>query len=152
MLANIYCALYTLAQEGDTSQFVTLTGAQTVTGKLSIASEHFVGAGSTPGITFGPAAGAGSAVSIVGNDTSGVARLTTGGAVAANGILLSVTFATPYAAAPSVCITPNSAVAASSGSARVFVTSTTTGFDINVGASPVSGNQQLDWNYLVIGK
>lgn len=151
-LGNIYCALYEILNGGDTSQFVTLTGAQTVTGKLSIESEHFVGGGSTPGVALGPAAGAGSTISIVGNDTSGMVLVAVDGAPAANGILFSVTFATPFAVAPAICITPATPVAASSGSARVYVTTTATGFDVNVGASPVSANQQMNWQYIVIGK
>ena len=118
----------------------------------AIVAYHLVtGAGSAP--TIAAAAGAGTSPptpTITGNDTRGVLAWGTG-TTAAAGAQAAVTFAVPFAAAPTVVITPiNSATAAKVPFAAA---ATTTGFSVSLQVAPADSQAATVYSvaYHVIG-
>ena len=88
------------------------------------------------------------------HDTAGNLSFTTTAAPAASSAIVTVTFATPYATAPHVVISPtNAATATIDGVAgkQVFVTSTVNGFTINSNTTALTTATTYAWNYICIG-
>jgi len=83
-----------------------------------------------------------------GTDVAGSINITTGGAASSLGQIITVNFGTAYTTAPVVVLSPTDALTATSG-IDPYVTSTTTGFDINFGNSPLNSTS-YNFNYFVI--
>lgn len=127
-------------------------------GKTFTVEKHLAGAGSTPAIAAGAGAGSSPTITISGTDLCGEIILTTGAApTGSNAIVCTVTFATPFAAAPRVLLSPSNGNAASSAQALgVSAPSsqfTTASFKIVTGngATGLDAATQYKWVYAVIG-
>lgn len=118
------------------------TGALTVDG-------HLITGGSTPTITAGAAACTTPTVSVSGNDTSGTITITTGTGCTGGGTLVTVGFANPFGAAPTVVLTPGSPISQTLGAYVDDSTISTTSFDLGTNATPAS-SQTFKWNYFVV--
>lgn len=99
------------------------------------------GAGTSPTVTLSATA----------TDLAGVVNVTTGTTPSAAGVVVTITFNFAYGSAPNILLTPgNSATAALSGATHVYVTSTTTTFVINAGASALAASTAYTWFYMVM--
>ncbi len=113
---------------------------------------HLVGNSSTPSIAAGAGAGTSPTIGIVGTDLAGQITLTSGLVPSAASVIFTVTFNTAYAAAPNVVFSPANANAAGlNGVTAVYVTSTTTTFVFDSGATGITAALVFVWNYHVIG-
>jgi len=89
-------------------------------------------------------------ITVGGTDVGGAIAITTGFAATGAGQQLTVNFAVPYTTPPAVVITPTDAItAAAMVTQQPYITSTTTGFDINFGAQGAT-NTTYNFNYFVI--
>jgi hypothetical protein len=112
-------------------------------------SGHIITSGTTPAVAAGTAACTSPTVSVSGNDTSGIVTITTGSGCASSGKLATVTFASPFAAAPHVILTPGSALTAGLNAYIDDSTVNTTAFDVGIGSTPANATT-YKWNYLVV--
>ena len=100
----------------------------------------------SPAVAAASGAGASPIQSLLNaTDAAGHISITPGGAGLASGGLLTVTFASPYAVAPVIQLTPGNALAAA---AAAYVTSTVNGFTVNLGSAPSAANYL--WNYTAL--
>ena len=118
---------------------------------------HYMGSGSAPGGAVQTGAGTGGSPSctVAGNDAGGTITLVTGSAsTTASSAQCIVTFATAYASAPRVQISPsNAAAAALSGTSNPFVAqtnTTTTTFTITSNTAALALGATYIWNYDVV--
>jgi hypothetical protein len=114
-----------------------------LSGPLAIA--HLTTQGALPSSSNGPAIGSGGTTSISGNDTAGTVNMNTGSG-SNGGIIMNITFRTPYTANVHISITPLTGAAAS---APVYVTRTAAGFQIRIDSALPSG-AFLSYDYFVI--
>jgi hypothetical protein len=107
------------------SQPMPYTGIKT---NGTIKALHYEGLGPAPTITSGPsvAVGTGATVSITGTDAAFEVTLTTGTGAKSAGTLLTVTFSTPYTAAPYEVFSASSSESAGLATRGVGVYSTST--------------------------
>jgi trimeric autotransporter adhesin len=107
-----------------------------------------------PAATFtaGVGAGTGPTISVTGSGLGGTISVLTGSAPTASAAVVTVTFSSAYLTAPSVIICPaNSAAALLTGTAAVYLISTsTTNFVLEVGSTALSATTTYLWNYHVI--
>lgn len=118
----------------------TVTASQLTVGSLTLngdilVTHHITTNGSIPGKSGGTALGSGGTASLSGTDTAGSITLSTGSGTAA-GILINVTFTTPFASTPHVVITP---IGSSAAGLPYYVNRSTTGFSIGVTSAPSPG-------------
>jgi hypothetical protein len=104
------------------------------------------GAASVTGITAGAQASAASAAGNGANDTAGTLNATAVASPAA-GTLVTVTFATAYAATPHVVVTPQNQASAQ---CQPYVTRSSTGFSIACALAPAA-SASLSFDYHVMG-
>lgn len=119
---------------------------------VELTNTHFRSIQTTPPtVTANAGAGTGATASLSNaTDTAGEITLTTGTLSLAAGSQLTVTYNTTYATAPLVIITPADTNAAlAEATLGVYVTRTTTGFDVNFNIAPGITTAYL-WNYFVI--
>jgi hypothetical protein len=119
----------------DASGSLTVASA-TVNGNLTV-NGHIITGGSTPSITAGAAACTSPAVSVSGNDTSGLITVTTGTGCTTGGTLATLTFAAAFGVAPKVTLSPAEVNAALSMAYVNSATITTGAFEL---ATPTSVN------------
>jgi hypothetical protein len=129
------------------NSIVTITSLA-VTGNITVGG-HLITSGTAPAIAAGAAACTTPTVSVSGNDTSGVITITTGSGCAASGTLATLTFATTFAAAPHIVLTPGSATALTLGAYVNDATATTTDFAIGTNTTPAN-TTVYKWNYIVL--
>lgn len=115
----------------------------TISGPLVVS--HLTSSGPVPSSSSGSAIGGGGTTSLSGNDTTGTINMNIGSGSSA-GILINVTFRSPYAANVHVMITP---VTGGAASAPTFVTRTANGFQIRTD-SPLPAGSLLSYDYFVI--
>lgn len=98
----------------------------------TIKALHYEGVGPAPGISAGPssAVGNGANVSITGTDSAFEVTLRTGSGASSAGTLLTVTFSTPYTAAPYEVFSASSSDSASMATKGVGVYSTSTATNV----------------------
>ncbi|HSE61426.1 MAG TPA: hypothetical protein VLA88_03990 [Candidatus Saccharimonadales bacterium] len=100
---------------------------------------HIITRGSAPSASAGGAVGSNGTVSVSGNDASGTVAVNVGvGAV--GGIVANVTFASQYGNIPHVVVTPSNRNAG-----NIWVTRTSSGFSIGVGAGLSPGGYTFDY-------
>lgn len=114
------------------SRNLTIENNLTIGGKL-------ITRGSAPGVAAGNALGSNGTVSISGNDTVGTVAANVG-VGASSGIVARVTFRNSYSSTPRVVVT---AVGAGVGS--VYVTRSSTGFNIGVNGAMPPGGYAFDY-------
>lgn len=121
------------------------TGAQMVVSGTKAAITHLSGRGSAPGIAAGTGAGTGPTVSIVGSDLSGEITVLTGTSPSTSAIVVTMTFATTYEAAPYVTLTASNdpAIEIKVGVVRLSATQ----FQIKVGSVALDATTTYKWNY-----
>ncbi len=111
----------------------------TVTGTINLAG-HLVITGQAPSAAPASQAGSGATARVDGNDAAGTVTINTGqipnSVVNTGGLLVTVTFRTPYASVPRVIITP---IGQTSGSLPYYVQKTATGFTIGTSTDAKSG-------------
>ena len=153
----------TLQKSLTVGDLVTINGGLNVSGSASIANlnaniisvhslslsgpiiiSHLQTQGTTPSGTAGSAVGGGGTVSISGNDAAGTVNINTGSNPPA-GILITVVFRAAYSATPHVLLTPLTGPAAAT---PVYVTRTSTGFQIRVDSAPSAG-AILSYDYFI---
>ena len=123
------------------------SGLTFIDGTLSIA--RLTGSGPIPAIEAGAGAGTPSAVRITGTDTAGRVTIETGPAPAPSAIIITVTFARPYANAPYVVTSPAGASASALGF-MPYIECSATAFTLNSGSVPLGASTTYLWNYHVI--
>lgn len=126
---------------GKPSQPMTfsLAGSATITG--STTSNAFVGSGSTPTVTVGPAAGTGATVSVSGNAFSGRITITTGTGTQ-TGVLVTVSLpAVGTSVLNPLVSNANNTVVGGLGTAN----ETTTGYTINAAVAPGTGTYYITY-------
>ena len=130
-----------------------LLTADTADGYVSVTTlvvtGHIVTGGAAPSIAAGAAACTTPTVSVAGTDTSGTITVTTGTGCAAAGKLATVTFATAFAAAPHVVITPGSAAAAGLSAYVDSSTIAAASFDIDASTAPANSTA-YKWSYVTV--
>lgn len=131
----------------DTSGMKITVQALVVSTTLTV-NGHIISGGSTPGIAAGAAACTVPTVSVSGNDTSGIITVTTGSGCSGGGTLATLTFASAYAAAPHVTLTPGSSTAQTLGAYVNNGTILTTSVAIGTNNTPVNATT-YQWNYLI---
>lgn len=102
-----------------------------------------------PTIAAGAAACTTPTINVSGTDTSGVITITTGTGCVASGTLVTLTFGTPYGAAPHIMLTPGSSTALTLGAYIDDDSSSFTSFTLGTNTTPVSSTT-YKWNYLVV--
>jgi trimeric autotransporter adhesin len=114
----------------------------------SRSTPHIVGTGTAPTIAVASGAGTGATATLSSgaSDTRGVITLNTVGSGGAVGAWLTVTFHTPYAAAPVVVLVNASSITVM---AATYVQSTTNSFTIFSTSAP--SNATVLYNYIVVG-
>lgn len=132
----------------DTQSSIVTVVNLVATGNLTV-DGHLVTGGSTPTIAAGAAACTTPTVSISGNDTSGIITINTGTGCTGGGTLATITFASPFGAAPTVVLTPGSPISQTLGAYVDDSTISTTSFDLGTNATPLS-SQTFKWNYFVV--
>ncbi len=130
-----------------TNSVVTITSLVS-TGNITVGG-HIITAGTAPASTAGTAACTTPTVSVTGNDTSGTISVTTGTGCASGGDLATVTFATAFAAAPRIILTPGSSATLGLGAYVDNSTTTTTDFTIGTNTTPTDSTTYT-WNYLAV--
>jgi hypothetical protein len=114
---------------------------------------HDAGNSGTPTFTAGPGAGTGPTILIGGNDMSGSIQLSTGtGPSGSNALIVTITFATVYGAAPTgVVLFPGNAATAALTSAQVPFVATpgTSHFNIDGGATALAASTTYIWYFRV---
>ena len=101
-------------------------------------------------MTPGPAACTGPTGNIFGNDTAGLINITTGTSCIGPGKFATVTFHTPFAAAPRVILTPANAAAAGLAAYVDNSTITNSNFDLQIASGVVSDSTQYLWYYYIV--
>ncbi len=121
----------------------------TVTGTLNL-SGHLAITGQTPTVAPADGAGPSASTSIDGNDSGGTVTVNTGSITSSvlnnGGLLVTVTFRTPYARVPHIII---SADGASAGGLSPYVQKSPTGFTIGT-ASGAKGGTSYSFDYWVV--
>ena len=132
-----------------TATIASLTVTNSLTTAVLTVNGHIISGGGAPTIAAGNAACSNANVQVSGTDTAGLITITTGTNCTSAGKLATVTFSSPYAAAPRVSLTPASASAAH---LSTFVDSSTiTGGSFNLGAATTPAtNTTYSWYYQVI--
>lgn len=115
----------------------------TITGPLSVG--HLSTKGPLPSSSTGSAVGGGGTSSLSGNDTAGTANISLGSGTSA-GVLINITFKSPYSGTVRVLLTP---LTGASAAANVYVTRTATGFQIRTDTALPAGSA-LSYDYFVI--
>lgn len=115
---------------------------------------HIVSTGVSPGIVAGVGAGTGPTVALVrATDTTGIIQVTTGTSpVSANSTVATITFATPYGAAPHPVIVGhnNAAKALPLVSSCFAANESTTSFDVVGGGTALTASTAYEWTYMVV--
>ncbi|HVU59381.1 MAG TPA: hypothetical protein VHC98_00895 [Candidatus Saccharimonadales bacterium] len=126
----------TLTAGGFTARSLTSTSTLTIGG-------HIATTGSAPSVSAGPAVGSSGTVSVSGSDAAGTIAVNAG-VGAGSGILVNLTFRSPYGETPHVLVT------AIGGGANgvVYVNRSATGFSIGLTGSLSAGGHGFD--YLVV--
>jgi hypothetical protein len=124
-----------------TNQIVTVTN-------LAV-TKHIITSGSAPGIAAGAAACASPAVSVAGNDTSGIITVTTGTGCAASGSLGTITFTDAFGAVPHIVLTPGSASAQALGAYVDDAATNATSFVLGTAGTPAD-TTTYKWNYIIM--
>ncbi len=120
-----------------------------VSGTLNL-SGHLAVTGSSPSASPASEAGTGATASVDGNDTAGTVTINTGvltpTVVNNGGLLVTVTFHTPYAKVPHVLITP---VGSYTGNLPFYILKTATGFTIGQNLN-AHNNTSYSFDYWVV--
>jgi hypothetical protein len=95
-------------------------------------------------------AGDGPTVTFSGTTLAGRISVTAGGTASASAAICVLSFNSAFASAPYVVVSPAS-VAAGANAPLIWVSSSTTGFQITAGAVALVGSSSYIWNYHVIG-
>jgi hypothetical protein len=132
----------------DTADEIVDIKTLTVTSNLTVGG-HIITGGNTPTVAAGAAGACGSTAttSITGDDTTGTITVTTGtGSCSSNGIMTTVSFATPYGDPPNVTLTPANAGAST---LEYFNNSSTdNAFTVNTNTNPAASTI-YKWHYIV---
>lgn len=117
---------------------------------------HQVTGGTAPTLTAGSGAGTTPTVSVSGTDNNGVITVTTGTTPGASATVVTLNFATAFAATPkSVFLTPaNSNAAALAGAGAVWADAgnrSANGFTLSVGAAALAVSTTYKWYYRILG-
>jgi hypothetical protein len=120
-----------------------------VSGNLNL-SGHLVVTGQNPSASPASEAGPGATASVVGNDAAGTVTINTHTLTPTistqGGLLVTVTFKTPYSKTPTVLITP---VGSSSGNLPFYILKTSNGFTIGQNQNALS-NTSYSFDYWVV--
>jgi len=150
----VYDVAYGVTQIFDTDTFLDIRQIVNVFAALftNLTVAHIIGGSAAPGIAAGAGAGTGPTVGLSNaTDLSGIVDVTTGTLPTAAAVVATITFASAYGVAPNIQLTPhNAATALLSGATMVFVTSSTTTFVINAGATGLTGATAFSWYYSVL--
>ncbi len=104
-----------------------------VNGTLTV-NGHLITGGAAPVAAVGAGAGTGAVASVTGNDTSGQITLTTG-TNPVTGALVDLTFATAFATAPRITLTPSNAA---SSTIQYFASTSPTAATLSTNSPPVT--------------
>jgi hypothetical protein len=126
------------------SQLASILAA--IQGSVSPAG-HLITGGPPPVVTYQGGDG-GALVSSAGRDSAGQAVVTTGTGSLLGGVLLRVTFATAFTAAPSVLVEGIDATTAALG---ISLTVTTAYFEINAPSAGFPATTTYSWNWAAVG-
>lgn len=108
------------------------------------------GGGGLPAEATGAGAGAGAVSFVAGTDSAGQITVNAAGVPAATSAVVTVIFSIPFATAPYITFSPaNANAAALSGTAAVYVTSSSISFAINSGTAALVTGTTYAWNYQV---
>lgn len=132
-----------------------VAGATTITSVADAQVFLAVAGVGTPTIAAGTGAGTTPTLTLAGNDRAGRISVLTGTSPAASATVATVTFSTPYGAAPrAVILTPAGPISAAlSGNAAVYLDSASTTaaiFVLKVGTSPLAALTTYLWHYQVM--
>lgn len=145
-----------LASSANTDPTYNATGDLVLSGANangSVLAARVVSVGSTPSNTPGTGAGTGPTVTVTGDDMAGALSVLTGTGPSASATVVTITFNAPYTAAPAgVCLqSSNTAAAALTGNAQVFVSSLTQNtWVLTVGSTNLAATTTYTWTYHVI--
>ncbi len=146
---EIQNTLGTALLSADTSGMILTVKTLVVNGTLSV-NGHVISGNSSGTTTIGTPAGAACTtptLNISGNDSSGKISITTGTGCGATGVLGTITFASAYASAPRVLLTPANA---SATTIQYFNgASNTTTFTLNTNTAPADATL-YEYNYWVV--
>lgn len=129
---------------------VTAGSSPTLT---DVTLRHLIGTGTSPTVAVGGAtiAGTGATASISGTDSGFIVTLNTGTGTSAAGVMLTVTFATAYGAAPVATVSANNELGAAAFSDGLHSNATTTTL-VFTGVGVLTASQTYKWNVTVTGK
>lgn len=120
-----------------------------ISGTLNLAG-HLAVTGQTPSAAPAGNAGSGASANVNGNDSAGTVTINTGSGAGnsgdTGGLLVTITFKTPYAGVPHVLITP---IGSNGGQLLYYTQKTANGFTIGVSANPKSGTS-YSFDYWVV--
>lgn len=137
---------------GNITASAAITAGTNITSPI-ITPAHIVSGGTTIVGTLGPGLGSGAGLNTVSTtDLRGKIQVTCGSTPSASAVVVTMTFNTNYAAAPFVVLAPaNASAAALSGTALVYVSSTSTSnFVLSVGSTPLTNGTTYQWYFVVI--
>ncbi len=120
---------------------------------VRLSGSHLTTTGTAPTVALGASAGVGATSSLLNStDTGGLVKITTGLTPSAPDVVLTLTFARPFATRAHVVLIPhNAAAAALSGATQVFAQGGTTAFIIYSGTAALTASTDYYWTYHVIG-
>ena len=131
----------------DTANSITTVTNFVATGTVTLEG-HLITSGSTPTHTAGTDCSS-PTITVNGNDTSGTITVATGGSCTSAGALATISFASAYASAPHVVITPGAANAAGLNAYVDDSSITANGFVLGTSVTPAAGTT-YQWNYFVV--
>jgi hypothetical protein len=134
---------------GSLSAGVINTRDLAISGNLNLAG-HIVITGQNPSAAPGSQAGSGANANVTGNDSAGTVTITTGSGTTTpantGGLLVTVTFRTPYSGVPHVLITP---IGSGPGALAYYTQKTANGFTIG-SATDARPSTAYSFDYWVI--
>jgi hypothetical protein len=132
---------------GNSSFDSVVTGTLQVTSRL--AAGQVVGAGGTPTVSAGAAAGRASVAQVTGTNLAGVLTLTTGSGAAAAGTLAAVHFSGKMDVAPQGCALMAREPNAASAATTIYTAAPDTrAWSVNVGKTALADSTTYVWSYL----
>jgi hypothetical protein len=139
-----------LARTG--ASILKLTNGSSGAGNLQLG--HLIGASAKPSVAADAGAGSGSptlSLASTSTDLAGQINLTTAAVTAGANDVVTVSFSNSFGSAPNVLLSPaNANAAAISGTAAVYVTSSTTSFKVSVGSAGLASTTNYIWNYVIL--
>ena len=128
---------------------VTFTGTSGGTIQTNVLqTQQVTGAGTTPSVAVGSAAGSGASATVSGTPLSGVLSVTTGTSPSASSTLATVGWTLPSTTPPQGCSLMPRNVASAGVSGTIFTAAPSgSGWTMNVGATALAASTNYTWSY-----